>query len=312
MTGRRSYPLAYGAFAILALIWGCSFLLIKLGVDAMPPTVVVLGRVGSGTLGLLLMFAIRRRSPLGSFRPRVTGYAFMALTSSVIPFIAITWGEQFVATGITSILNATTPLWTAIFAWWVTPAERPSRLNYAGVALGFLGTGVLVAPQLSGPVHAGLLGTLAILLAAASYSAAALGQRRLLRNVDPMESSFWQLLLATVVMAVIAAPALPSTHPTLGSVAAVLVLGFVGSSVAYVLYYYILDSLGATRGSSVTFVIPIVAVLLGTMLLSEPLTLSAVTGMAVILFGIVLTSIRRGRPQPQSQSEPAAVKAAVR
>jgi drug/metabolite transporter (DMT)-like permease len=302
VSDRRSYLLAYGAFALLALIWGCSFLLIKIGVDAMPPTVVVLGRVASGTLGLVLMFALRRRNPLGGVRSRGIGYAYMAVTSSVIPFIAISWGEQYVATGITSILNATTPLWTAIFAWWVTPGERPSRLNYAGVAIGFLGTGLLVAPQLAGPLRAGALGTLAILLASISYAAAALGQRRLLRNVDPMESSFWQLAIATVVMAVIAAPALPATHPTLPAVAAVLVLGFLGSSIAYVLYYFILDSLGATRGSSVTFVIPIVAVLLGTTLLAEPLTLGSVSGMAVILFGIVLTSLRRGRPQAAKAS----------
>jgi len=160
-TDRRSYLLAYGAFALLALIWGCSFLLIKLGVDALPPTVVVLGRVASGTLGLVAMFALRRRNPLRGVRSRAFGYAFMAITSSVIPFIAISWGEQYVATGITSILNATTPLWTAIFAWWITPGERPSRLNYAGVAIGFLGTGLLVAPQLSGPLRAGGLGTLA-------------------------------------------------------------------------------------------------------------------------------------------------------
>jgi drug/metabolite transporter (DMT)-like permease len=100
---------------------------------------------------------------------------------------------------------------------------------------------------------------------------------------------------------VIAAPALPATHPTLTSVAAVLVLGILGSSIAYVLYYHVLDSLGATRGSSVTFVIPIVAVVLGTVLLAEPLTLNAVAGMAVILFGILLTSLRRRRPLPASQ-----------
>lgn len=295
---RRSYLLAYGAFALLALIWGCSFLLIKIGVDALPPTVVVLGRVASGTLGLVLMFAIRRRNPLRGLRSRGLGYAYMAITSSVIPFLAITWGEQYVATGITSILNATTPLWTAIFAWWVTPTERPSRLNYVGVAIGFAGTALLVAPQLAGPLRAGALGTLAILVASASYAAAALGQRRLLRNVDPMESSLWQLGFATVVMAVIAAPALPSSHPTLPALVAVLVLGVLGSSVAYVLYYFILDSLGATRGSSVTFVIPVVAVLLGTLVLREPLTLVAVAGMVVILLGIVLTSLRRGRARP--------------
>jgi drug/metabolite transporter (DMT)-like permease len=295
---RRSYQLAYGAFAVLAVIWGCSFILIKLGVNSMPATVVVLLRVGSGTLTLLAVFAVLRRNPFGaSFRAHIPGYLFMALTSSVIPFIAITWGEQYVATGVTSILNATTPLWTAIFAWWVTPNERPSRLNYLGVATGFGGTGILVAPQLLGPLHAGALGTIAVLVGSASYACAALGQRRLLKGVDPMESSLWQLLLATLMMILIAAPALPATHPTLLGLVAVLSLGVIGSAVAYVLYYFILDTLGATRGSSVTFVIPIVAVFLGTVLFAEPLTPNAIGGMAVILFGIFLTSLRHRRQE---------------
>jgi drug/metabolite transporter (DMT)-like permease len=296
----RSYALAYGAFAVLALIWGCSFILIKLGVNSMPATVVVLIRVGSGALALAAVFGVLRRNPFGaSFRAHLPGYLFMALTSSVIPFIAITWGEQYVATGVTSILNATTPLWTAIFAWWVTPNERPSRMNYLGVAAGFAGTGILVAPQLLGPLHASALGTIAILVASASYACAALGQRRLLKGVDPIDSSLWQLVLASLMMLVIAAPALPATHPTLLGLAAVLALGVIGSAVAYVLYYYILDTLGATRGSSVTFVIPIVAVFLGSVLFAEPLTAGAIGGMAVILFGIFLTSLRR-RSQPSA------------
>jgi drug/metabolite transporter (DMT)-like permease len=146
---RRSYLLAYGAFALLALIWGFSYILIKVGVDAMPATVVVLIRVGTGAIALLIAFAVLRRRPVTpGFRRRLPGYLLMAVTSTVLPFLLITWGQYYITTGLASILNATTPLWTAILAWWVTPNERPSRVNYLGVGAGFVGTGILLGPDL--------------------------------------------------------------------------------------------------------------------------------------------------------------------
>lgn len=302
---RRSYLLAYGAFALLALIWGFSYILIKVGVQAMPATVVVLIRVGSGALAMLFAFAVlRRRLVPRGFRRLLPGFLLMALTSSVIPFIAITWGQYYITTGLASILNATTPLWTAIFAWWVTPTERPSRINYLGVAAGFLGTAILIGPQLvQDPFRASALAGLAVLVGAASYSVAALGQRRLLAGVDPREATLWQLILASLVMLVIAAPALPSAHPSARALGAVLLLGVGGSAVAYILYYFILNSLGAFRGSAVTFVIPITAVFWGVVLFHERLTPSVLAGMAVILFGIVLTSIHRRRPPATTDGE---------
>ena len=297
-TDRRSYTLAYGAFALLALIWGFSYILIKTGVTAMPATVVVLIRLGSGAITMLLVFAVmRRRLVSPGFRSRLPGFLLMALTSSVLPFIAITWGQYYISTGLASILNATTPVWTAIFAWWITPKERPNRVNYLGVAIGLVGTGILIGPQLlQDPFRASALAGLAVLAGAVSYAMAALGQRRLLAGVDPRDSSLWQLIIGSLVMLVVAAPALPSVHPDARALGAVLLLGVVGTAFAYILYYYILNSLGATRGASVTFVVPITAVSWGVFLFHEQLTTSVVAGMAVILFGIVLTSIRRRTP----------------
>ncbi|TMC12370.1 MAG: DMT family transporter [Chloroflexi bacterium] len=302
---RRSYLLAYGAFALLALIWGFSYSLIKIGVDAMPATVVVLVRVGTGAIALLIAFAVLRRKPVTpGFRGKLPGYLFMALTSTVLPFLLITWGQYYIATGLASILNATTPLWTAVLAWWVTPSERPSRINYVGIAAGFVGTGILLGPQLlQDPFKASALAGLAVVAGAASYAVAALGQRRLLAGVDPVESSLWQLIIASLVMLVIAAPAIPSAHPAPGALLAVLVLGVVGTGFAYILYYYILNSLGGTRGASVTFVIPVTAVFWGALLFHERLSPQTLAGMGVILFGIVLTSLRRRRlRQPAAES----------
>jgi drug/metabolite transporter (DMT)-like permease len=301
-TDRRSYLRAYGAFALLALIWGFSYILIKVGVTAMPATVVVLLRLGSGAITMLVAFAMMRRSLFSpGFRERLPGFLLMALTSSAIPFIAITWGQYYISTGLASILNATTPLWTAILAWWVTPNERPSRINYLGVAAGLAGTAILIGPQLlQDPFRASALAGLAVLAGAVSYAVAALGQRRLLAGVDPRDSSLWQLIIASLVMLAVAAPALPSVHPDGRALGAVLLLGVVGTAFAYILYYYILNSLGGTRAASVTFVVPITAVFWGVFLFHERLTISVLAGMAVILFGIVLTSIPPRKSAPSA------------
>jgi drug/metabolite transporter (DMT)-like permease len=290
--------LPYLALALLALVWGFSYILIKTGVATIPPTVLVELRVALGAAALLAATAITRRNPITtSTKQRLPGFLLMAVTSSVLPFLAITWGQQYIGTGLAAILNATTPLWTAIFAWWVTPQERPTTINYTGVAIGFVGAVVLVAPSLSrSGLKADTLGALAVLAGSAFYAAAALGQRRLLNQVDAMEASLWQMAIATLIMLPISAPTIPSTHPSALSLAAVILLGTVGSGIAYVLYYYILNSLGATRGSSVTFLIPITAVGWGALLFHERLTAPVIAGMVVILVGVGLAMVHR-RPR---------------
>jgi drug/metabolite transporter (DMT)-like permease len=293
----RSPALPFLALAALALIWGASFLFIKVAVADMSPEALVLARTVSGTAVMAAILLATRRDPFRpALRRRFPALLFMAVFYSVLPWISISWGELYVASGLTSILNATTPLWTALLALWVTPDERPGPLNLVGVALGFAGTVVLVVPDLlRHGLHASVLGSLAVLLGAASYAVASLFQRRRLAGVSPLEASSWQLALAALVTLPLAAPTLPSAHLHLASAAAALALGLLGTGVGTLLYYYLLNSVGATRASTVNFLLPVTAVVWGALLLHEAVTVPILVGMAVILAGVALVSRRRAR-----------------
>ena len=282
----------YAALGLLALIWGAAFLFIKLGVRDMSPATLVFSRtlLGAGTLGLI--FAARRQTPFpAGTRARLLPFAVLAILGSLVPWVAIAFGEQSISSGLASILNATTPLWTAVFAYWVTPTERPSGLNYLGVAIGFLGTGILIAPDLIGqPLRASTIGTLAVLGAACSYAVSALIARRRLRGVSPLQVGFWQLTLAAPLALALALPTIGATHLRVPSIAAMLFLGAGGSGIAFLLYYFMMNTLGATRATTVTFLVPVTAVFWGATLLREAITIPMITGMAVILLGLYLTS----------------------
>src|SRR4029077_7690091 len=182
-------------------------------------------------------------------------------------------------------------LWTAVFAYWVTPAERPSPLNYLGVAVGFVGVGLLIAPDLIGqPLRATTIGTLAVAVAASGHAVAALVQRRRLRGVSPLQVGFWQLALTAPLAFAAALPTIGSTHLPGPSIVAMLVLGVGGSGIAYLLYYYMMNTLGATRATTVTFLLPVTAVFWGASILREAITIPILLGMAVILLGVFLTS----------------------
>jgi drug/metabolite transporter (DMT)-like permease len=198
----------YLALITLALIWGAAFFFIKLAIRDMSPATLVLSRAGLGAATLAIIFAVRRQTPFPTgTRARLLPFLGMAVLGSLIPWAAIAFGEESISSGLASILNATTPLWTAVFAYWVTPAERPSPLNYLGVAIGFLGTGILIAPDLIGqPLRATTIGTLAVAGAAASYAVAALLQRRRLRGVSPIQVGFWQLALTAPLALAVALP----------------------------------------------------------------------------------------------------------
>jgi drug/metabolite transporter (DMT)-like permease len=287
----------YAALGLLALIWGASFLFIKFAIRDMSPETLVLSRALFGTLTLGVIFAARRQSPFTpGTRSRLLPFVMLAIFGSLLPWFGFGFGELSISSALASILNATTPLWTAVFAFWVTPAERPSPLNYLGVAIGFVGTGVLIAPDLIGqPLRATTLGTLAVAGAAVCYAVAALIQRRRLRGVSPLQVGFWQLALTTPLAFAAALPTIGATHLRLPSIVAMLVLGVGGSGVAYLLYYFMMNTLGATRATTVTFLLPITAVFWGATILREAITVPILAGMAVILLGVFLTSRQRTR-----------------
>ena len=282
----------YAALLLLALIWGASFLFIKLAIRDMSPTTLVFLRSLAGLITLAAVLAARRQpfAPRGT-RNRLLAFTGMAVFGSLVPWFGFGFGELSISSALASILNATTPLWTAIFAFWVTPNERPSPVNYLGVAIGFVGTGVLVAPDLIGhPLKATTIGTLAVAGASACYAVAALIQRRRLRGVSSLQVGFWQLLFTTPLALAVSAPTIGTTHLHPLSVLAVLVLGVGGSGIAYLLYYFMMNTLGATRATTVTFLLPLTAVFWGATLLHEVITVQTIVAMAVILGGVFLTS----------------------
>ena len=313
LTERESGFLPYLAFVGLGLIWGASFLFFKLGVQDMSPTVLVLVRSASGAVALALIMWLSRRSLLGGkLRERIGHFAIMGVTNAVIPWIAIAWGEQTISSGLASILNATTPFWTAVFIFWVIPMERPSIVNYAGVLLGIAGVVILVIPDISTHGLSGnLWGALAVVVASMSYAVSALYQRVRMRGMDVFQQSLGQLIASTIIVFPLAVPSLPHVHLALESMGAVLALGALGSGVAYLLYYYTMNTLGPVRAVGVTFVVPITAVFWGAVLLHESLSLAIVAGMLVILAGIVLTILRKRAAEPQVVVEQEDQKAAV-
>jgi drug/metabolite transporter (DMT)-like permease len=294
----------------LALIWGVSFLLIKVAVHDMSPAVLLLLRAASGLLGLAVIVKAMGRPLLGpGWKTRIGSFAFMAITNAIVPWIAIAWGEERISSGLASILNSTTTLWTAIIIYWAMPSERPSIVNYVGVVLGFAGVVILVLPDLtSHGVSANFFGAMAVLVASLSYALNAIYQRTRMRNVSVFDISIGQLAAATVFAVPLAIPSLADVHVALPSLAAVIALGACGTGVAYLLYYYVMNSFGAVRAAGVTLLVPITAVFWGVVLLQETVSVPMVIGMVVILSGIVLTNLRRAgeRRQPKVDRDTAA------
>ena len=297
MSDPRNPLLPYAAFTALGLIWGASFLFIKVGIHDMSPTVLVLVRSASGAATLAVIMRAMGRPLFGDFwKGRLVPFFIMAITNALLPWVAIAWGEQHISSGLASILNSTTTLWAAVLIYWVIPSERPSLVNYAGVLIGLIGVVILVLPDITAHgVSGSFFGALAVVVAAVSYAVSALFQRTRLRGMSVYEQSFGQLLVTSVLAIPFAAPSVPQVHLAWLSLGAVVALGVGGSGIAYLLYYYTMNSLGAVQATGVTFVVPITAVFWGVVLLHESLSLPIVIGMIVILAGIVLTNLRRTR-----------------
>jgi drug/metabolite transporter (DMT)-like permease len=299
----------YAALIGLALIWGASFLFIKVAVRDMSPEVLLLLRSSTGCLTLAVIVRLMGRPLFGEgWRTRLVPFAIMAVTNSVVPWIAIAWGEEHISSGLASILNSTTTVWTAVLIYWVMPSERPSIVNYAGVVLGFAGVVVLVLPDISQHGLSGsFFGAMAVVVAALSYAINALYQRRKMRSVSVFEVSLGQLAASVVFAIPIAAPTLPQVHVAFASLASVVALGAGGSAIGYLLYYFVMNSLGSVRAAGVTLLVPVTAVFWGVVLLHESLNLSIIMGMAIILGGIVLINLRSAaRPEAATKAGSAA------
>ncbi len=282
-------------FVALSLAWGSSFLLIKIGLDGLSPLQVVTARMVLGALTLAAVLAVRRIALPRS--PRAWGHiTVVSLLLCVVPFSLFAWAEQYIGSGLASIYNATTPLMTVAVTLVALRAERPGAAQLAGLLLGLVGVLVLLAPwrglDLSGP----LLAQLACLLATASYGVAFVHLRRFVSplGLPAVSVATVQVGVGAVLLAV-AAPLLAREpiDPQPAVVASMIGLGVVGTGLAYIWNTNIVAGWGATAASSVTYVTPVVGVLLGATLLGEGITANQPVGAAVVIAGILVSRARR-------------------
>ena len=223
------------------------------------------------------------------FEDLLAAFLVMGLLNNVVPFSLIFWGQTAIPSGLASILNATTPLWTALLAHALVPGERLTVSKLAGVAVGLAGVAVLIGPQALSGLEGATLAMLAIVGAALSYALSAIYARRF-RSTPPLVTAAGQLTASTLMMIPLAlAVDQPWTlaMPSPGVMGAVLGLALVSTAFAYLLYFRILAGAGATNAALVTFLVPVSAILLGALFLDERLAPRAFAGMALILAGLV-------------------------
>lgn len=290
MNARR----AEAELVLLALIWGASFLFIKVALEGLSPTQLVAGRMAAGAiaLGIAAAFGVARY-PKGMVEWRiVTGQALIA---NVLPFALFAWGEERVTSSLASVLNATTPLFTAVLAAVaLLPGERLNARRSVGLLLGLAGVVVIVQPWKSGGGE--VWGELACLGAAACYGVSFVYTSRTITGRIPgMTAAIGQITAGAVMSAVVAAIATglsdAPTHVDLKIAAAVVTLGAVGTGVAYLLFFRLIEVGGPTAASTVTFAMPFVGVLLGVLVLDERVGWNVAIGGAIVIAGIV--TVRR-------------------
>jgi drug/metabolite transporter (DMT)-like permease len=292
----------WAAFWILGLIWGSSFLFIRIGVEQVSPFQLVFIRTAIAAVGLNVVLALQRKHlPLNwrAFYPLLVLGAF----NTVVPFALITWGEQSVDSGLASVLNATAALFTLVFAHFAFADERITPRKLAGLLLGFAGVVVLASGSITseGLATSTLTGQLAIVLAAMFYGIGGTYGRGVVRELnDPIMVSAGAMTTAAVISGILmlvspslgGGPMAPFASLHGDALVSLLVLGIVNTFGAYLIYYYVVQQLGAARSSMVTYIIPPVGIGLGVIVLGEQVDARLILGAALILCGIAIVNVR--------------------
>ncbi len=284
----------WAAFVLLGLIWGSSFLWIKIAVAETGPFVLVTFRLLSGLAGLLVVMAFQRQA-WPRDRRVLLAFLFMGLFNTALPFTLITWGETLIDSSLASILNGTVPLFTIVLAHFWLQDEKMTLPRLAGLVVGFLGMVVLVSRDL-GPdaLRGNVWGQVAVIAAAVSYAAAITFSRKHLRGQPPVLQSTMVLLFASGMM-LVATPVVeqPLNLPDTGLAwFAIAWLGLLGSCAAYLLFFYLINAWGPTRASLVTYIFPVIGLLLGIVFLNEPADWRLLAGSALIVAGIGVVNFK--------------------
>ena len=286
----------WGLLIALSVVWGGSFFFVEVALADFPPFTLVLGRVGLAAACLWLFLAACGHIP--RLNARLCGaFLVMGALNNALPFTLIVWGQVHIASALASILNAATPVFTVLLAHLLTRDERMTPAKFMGVLAGFAGVVVMIGPDAFSGLGAAVLAQLAVLGATLSYAFAGIFGRRF-RHLRPEVTAAGQLGASSLLIAPLALYLdrpwdLPM--PTTAGWASLLALAVFSTAIAYILYFRILKTAGATNLLLVTFLVPVSAILLGVGILGERLGAGQIGGMALITLGLVVIDGRLPR-----------------
>ncbi|NYF16460.1 drug/metabolite transporter (DMT)-like permease [Microbacterium sp. AK009] len=281
-------------FTLAGIVWGSSFLFMKVALDGVGPGQVAWARLVLGALALGVLVAVRReRLPRAL---RVWGHmTVLAVTFCVIPFLLFSWAQQHVTSGLASIYNATTPIMTAIMAGLLLRVERLSREQVTGIAVGIAGVVVIIGPWQGLDLTQGVVAQLAILGATACYGFSLAYMRRFVAHtgMSALTFSFLNIGIAAAIMVLLTpVVAWAPVQLTPAIVLSLILLGALGTGLAYIWNQNVVRAWGPTRASTVTYITPVIGVALGILILGERLSWNEPVGALVVFAGILLAQGR--------------------
>jgi drug/metabolite transporter (DMT)-like permease len=270
----------------LALIWGASFMFIKVAVRELSPATLILGRLGLAalTLAVILPFTVGTREALAQMRAHAHWLVLIALINTAVPFWLLSWGETRIDSGLASIIQASVPIFNAVIAFGFFHEVRVTGIKLVGVGIGFVGVALLVGAQPSGKT----LGALAVVGMALCYALGGLLVGRHLKPVTPIVVAFATTAVSAVAVLPLGVANAPAQAPGWKVTASVVALGIPGTAIAYLLFFGLIAGAGAAYASLVTYLIPPIALIYGAVFLGESVTSVAIGGLVLVLLGVAL------------------------
>jgi drug/metabolite transporter (DMT)-like permease len=290
-----------GGLLLLAAIWGASFLFIKVAVEEMEPIAVVAARVGLGAVGLSVALVARRgwrgvRALLEGIRWRDA--MVLSITASAVPFFLIAWAETRISSSLAGILNASVPLFAAVLAFRLDPIGRIRGWRTAGLVAGFVGVAMAAGTDVSGSPA----GVAAMVAASISYAIGAHYARARFSGIDPVGVALTQVLVSSALLVPLSAMfGRPDGMPSAEAIGSLAALGFGGTAIAFVLYYWLVSRAGPQQTVAVTYLVPVAAIVYGAVILDEHVPLLAIVGIAITIAGqAVVAAPGRAAPVPEA------------
>lgn len=271
----------------LGAIWGAAFMLIKIIVADVAPATLVAVRIA---ITAVILWVVMRSS--GTVLPRTwqhwQHFFSVGAIGLVVPFLLISWGQRLIPSSTTAILGATTPLFTALINIFTRADEKITSERVIGLAIGFVG--VLIAIGITTATTGNWAGELCVLGAAVCYAISALYSRRVFGGMAPIVPSTGQMLASTTMLVPIALvwDGIPTTRPSTTSIIAMLILAVFCTAIAYIMYYHLISSIGATKSSMVSYLIAPFGVVYGFVFLQETISPNAIIGLVIIIAGILI------------------------